>query len=572
MVDHAQSDNPMDLLDSLVHKLERIPVLCSAGFAAVANQMAGFSGGFGASASRATLIQERIESSGTMGLDSLTQDMVRVNEELGGVFKSLERLIGQKAPLAKRLENTIEWGLTLEQKAFLPRVVDQFKSTGSERMERNAQGSMIDNLLEQAGPLINEIVAATQETRDMLDQMARRLIADLDSSRHGAKLLDQHTGTALGRMAREVGKISSTCKHMEERSATVGGVVFEMVQAMQFDDITAQRIQHVVEALHKARTRIGNDTQADGTPEAIRWFVIALRISIGQLRETTADLIKAVADMQELMSRIAGLAEDQVGDISAARTSARHYHQDAVDLTYLLGSMLRLGVFEEGLSSDVLRNLSRAENGIFQARRALQMLMMTATRLDNLAGALKTEGNRRLTALTESIRELAGLIGLDGNEMGDEFDKTAAKLQRIGATFSENTTPRLMRASGLLRRIPLATQQLDTSNNDLIRLMNESIADTHATSANILLLNAEMDFAAQIRELSEDLILGMDKLLAQVAGDCTDYLEGDLSSMAGEFEDLAKLYTMKSERLIHSAELDGSGSAEEGGEDDIELF
>ncbi|MBF0427117.1 MAG: hypothetical protein HQL66_14995 [Magnetococcales bacterium] len=561
-------------LDRLMAMLERVPETSKNGFSNIADHMGHFSGSFAASASRAVLIRERVESSGEMGVAPLRKEMEQIGEEVDKLFAVMERVFTQKSALIKRLEKITDWGLQIEQRSFLPRVVDQIKSQGSERMERHTLGSMIDNLMEQTGPLINEIVSASQETRDLLEHLIRRLASDIEISKGALENQQKSSGEALTRMAKEVGKMLAICVGMEERSNQVGAVVFEMVQAMQFDDIASQRTHHALEGLRQAKEKLLVSTTAE-SPEAkvgaVRWFLIAVRITIRQLEDTRDELVGAIKGMQEHLARIGAIAEEQVSELAGARTATRRFHQHASDITYLLSGSQRLGIFDDGLSNEVLKTLSKADSGIFQARRAMDMLVMTAQRLESIAASMKTGGNNRLDSLVAGIRGLARSVIEENPQLSEDLNKAVERIQKLSLGYSENATPRLMRTNTLLRRIPLTTQQMDTSNNDLIRLFHEALVDARATSTQVMLLMAEMDFHRGIEETINGVLTGLQKVVRDVGGDQTDYLEGDLSSLASEFEDLARLYTMSSERKIHEAELDGQASTEDGG-DDIELF
>ncbi|MBF0153699.1 MAG: hypothetical protein HQL64_08170 [Magnetococcales bacterium] len=562
-------------MDRLMAMLEKVPETSKNGFSNIADHMGHFSGSFAASASRAVLIKERIESSGDMGLTPLRKDLEQIREEVEKLFTVLDKVIVQKSPLIKRLEKITDWGLQIEQKSFLPRVVDQIKSQGSERMERHTLGSMIDNLMEQTSPLINEIVSSSQETRDVLEHLMKRLGTDMEVSKGSLESLQKSAEETIQRMSKEIGKITAICSGMEKRSDQVGSVVFEMVQAMQFDDIASQRTHHALEGLRQAREKLllaADTDDPEAGQKAVQWFLVAVRITIRQLEDTCKDLVGAIKSMQEHLAEIGTIAEDQVTELANARTTTRRFHQHATDITYLMSGSQRLGIFDDSLSNEVLKTLSRADSGIFQARRAMDMLIMTSQRLESIAASMKTGGNNRLDSLVASIRSLGKTVIEENPILSEELNKAVERIQKISLSYSENTTPRLMRTNTLLRRIPLTTQQMDTSNNDLIRLFHEALVDARATSTQVTLLMAEMDFHREINDTISNVVAGLNKLMREVGSDHARYMEGDLHALAGEFEDLSKLYTMNSERKIHETELEGHATTDDGGGDDIELF
>ncbi|MBF0175758.1 MAG: hypothetical protein HQL63_02745 [Magnetococcales bacterium] len=575
MEDSAGGTSIATKMDRLMSILEKVPETSKGGFSNIADHMGHFSGSFAASASRAVLIKERIDSSGDMGLHPLRKDMEQIHDEVEKLFVVLDKLIVQKSPLVKRLEKITDWGLQIEQRAFLPRVVDQIKSQNSERMERHTLGSMIDNLMEQTSPLINEIVSSSQETRDVLEHLMKRLGTDMEISKSSLDGLQKSAEETIQSMFKEVAKVQGICTGMEKRSDQVGSVVFEMVQAMQFDDIASQRVHHALEGLRQAKEKLQLAATADDpatNEKAVQWSLIAIRITIRQLEDTCNDLVGAIKTMQEHLASIGTIAEEQVTQLAQARSITRRFHQHATDITYLMAGSQRLGIFDDTLSNEVLKTLSKADSGVFQARRAMDMLIMTSQRLESISASMKTGGNNRLDSLVASIRSLVKSIIEENPLLSEELNKAVDRIQKISLSYSENTTPRLMRTNTLLRRIPLTTQQMDTSNNDLIRLFHESLVDARATSTQVTLLMAEMDFHREINDIITNVLAGLRKLMRDVAGDQTKYLDGDLHDLSGEFADLSKLYTMNSERKIHESELDGQATTTDDGGDDIELF
>ncbi|MBF0416349.1 MAG: hypothetical protein HQL79_11345 [Magnetococcales bacterium] len=564
-------------LQQHIRVLEDVPNITKAGFMNIADHMGDFSASFASGASRAITIRERIGAKESeLGINDLRQSLKQIHREIASVFSSIEALLNDKEEFTKNMEVITDWGLRLEQDAHLPLMVDQVRGQGREELERQTLGAIIDSLMRQIRPLIGEVASSAQEAGDIMSHLTRRISADLATSTHSLDVLKNNTTATLKRMAAAIQKLDGDCSKVDSQSDGVNEIIFEMVQAMQYDDISSQRISHVVAALKRAEEKL---IALENDPEPLttqRWFVLVTKICTEQLRSINADLNNAVASMHNQLTRISDIAESQKHTVTSAQSLSMELRKDCAEIGYDLHMLLRLGVFDENLSTDVLKTLSRAENAIFMAKRSLDMLTMTSERLEHLVTGLDTSRNGRLENLARSVSDIAKMVKGEGKERAAELLKSLDKLQEISMFFSEKTTPKIMRTNSLLRRLPLLLQQIESSNNDIRTMMTENLAGSRTIVIQIMLLSAEMNFHNTIDRKFGKIIDQLAVIDAKVAGEkVLAGLEGNLLELAAEFQDLAAMYTMDSERRIHGEvlgeDVDMFGEPVSSG-DDIELF
>ncbi|MBF0283937.1 MAG: hypothetical protein HQL51_05710 [Magnetococcales bacterium] len=565
-------DAPPPSLEEVMSHLRTIPDQTRVGFLTLAEHMGAFSGNFATGSSRATSIRERIESNGALGLTPLNEDLKRAFRETKLAFTALDELVARKESFIEGMEAVARWGLTLEQDAYLPPLSDQFRGGVAEALEIQTLGSIIDNLMQQIRPLIQEMISASQGAAGMLGQLSRRLASDLGTSRNSLTRMQKSLSTALASMSGAVNTLNETCLAMEDRSRHVGGVVFEMVQSMQYDDITVQRVDHCLTVLEMARSKW---SAVENREQNRKWFLVALKLVIDQIEETGVDLVTAVQSLHARLSRISDLAVEQSKGIGRIRQESMNFRQDAADLVYHLSTLLRLPIFDDNLSSEVLRTLSQTENAVFQAKRALSALVMLSARLETLAGSLRNHHSERLEILADSILDITRRIQGEGRLKEKELTLLAALLNDLGLAYSEKATPRLMRANSMLRRAPLATQMLETNSADILTVMNASLSDAQSVIIQIMLLTAELTFHTKVNHAIEQAVREMSQILRTTGGAEVDALVGDPLGMAREFADLLALYTMESERRIHKMLLknaEGEEGEEEGEEEESDGF
>ncbi|MBF0131670.1 MAG: hypothetical protein HQL75_03675 [Magnetococcales bacterium] len=565
------------LLQKHIQMLGDIPNVTKAGFMNIADHMGDFSASFASGASRAITIRERIGvNNSELGLTDLRHNLRQIYREITGVFQSIKSLVKDKESFSSSMEQIADWGMRLEQDAHLPLMVDQVRGQGKEELERQTLAAIIDSLMRQMRPLVHEVSSCTQEASDIMNHLTRRIVADLDTSNHSLTVLKGHTASTLKRMSAGVQNLLKNCTLVESQSDSVNEIIFEMVQAMQYDDISSQRISHVITALQKAMEKLQSLGTAEDPQTNLRWFILVIRICGEQLRGINTDLVAAVNDMHHHLTRISDVAEGQKNAVSLAQSLSMELRKDCAEISYHLHILLRLGVFDEDLSSDVLKTLSKAENAVFQAKRALDMLSMTCERLEHLVMGLDTSRNGRLENLARSVSAIAMIVKQEGKERHAQLMQAVDKLQAITMFFSEKTTPKVMRTHSLLRRLPMLLQQIEATNNDIRAMMNENLSGSRTVGIQIMLLSAEMDFHNTIeRELNrimEQLAMTTEKV---ATGTLATELGGNLHEMAREFEDLASMYTMDSERRAHGDALGGDADLfgeSTGSDDEIELF
>lgn len=570
-------EESLALLQQHIRTLDDVPNITKAGFMNIADHMGDFSASFASGASRAITVRERVSVDGSeLGLTDLRLNLRQIYREITGVFHSIGVLVKDKEALTHGMEQVAEWGLRLEQDAHLPLMVDQVRGQGREELERQTLGAIIDSLMRQVRPLIHEVASCAQEASDIISHLTRRINADLDTSSHSLAVLRKNTTVTLKRMASAVQRLDGGCTSVESQSESVNEIIFEMVQAMQYDDISSQRISHVVVALKRAEEKLATLDTAENRQTSLRWFALVTKICSEQLREINADLINAVGSMHGQLTRISDIAENQKNCISNAQSLSMELRKDCAEIGYHLHMLLRLGVFDENLSSDVLKTLSKAENSIFQAKRSLDMLTMTCERLEHLVMGLDTSRNGRLENLARSVAEISKTIKVDGKERTAQLMSAIDKLQAITMFFSEKTTPKIMRTNSLLRRLPMILQQIESTNTDVRSMMNENLAGSRTIVIQIMLLSAEMNFHNSIDRKFSKIMEQLTTINNNVVGEkILAGLEGNLQEMSKEFEDLADMYTMDSERRVHGevlgedVDLFGEPS---GAGDEIELF
>ncbi|MBF0400318.1 MAG: hypothetical protein HQL80_01550 [Magnetococcales bacterium] len=571
MTTQDASPSPIARFQKQKGLLEKVATVSKAGFAQVTDQMGQFSVGFASSVTQAFSAQERLSpQDNLLGIKPLQEDYRRIDQETKAVLQAVGELVAQQSGIQDQLHQLTIWALDLEQDALLPTMAEQVRAQiGSGELERQTLGTIVDSLMTQIRTLIREILLATQDSSALLGETSRRLSADLESSKHHFSMLKSRSTTIMKQMVDRVQAMSNRCGSLEEQASPVNRILFEMMQGIQFDDITSQRLEHVIATLNQVAQRV---TEGKLKNSDKRWVAIATRIAEEQLEGLTNDLVEAVSSLRERLGALEAIAGERKQNMVAARDDAMLFRIEIADLSFLLGALLRLSIFDDHFSIELLRNFSKTENSLFQTKRALDMLMLTAVRMDKLLVTLESKNNRRVESLSATIHQLMLRIQEQGNAQGQQLLQVTTQLQAIGLHYSEKSTPHIMRVVTLLRRVPLRAQQIEAEHGDLSTLFNEIIEETQTIMVQIRLLVATLDFHDPVKKGTDHVISRLQELLPELVGESiSQTLTGDLSTLATEFADLASLYTMDRERKVHGSVL-GADEAGEEESDGFELF
>lgn len=575
----ATSTTPQDTTAAFLIKLqkqrgilEQIPDRSKAGFSLIADQMGHFSVGFAAGVTQAVSIRERLATeTSELGIKPLRDDYRHINQEINAVFQDVGKLIEEENTLKGQLQQITSWAMNLEQDIFLPSIVDQLKGQVGQELERKTLGSIIDSLVGQMRALVQEIMISTQDAANTINNLSRRVSTDLEASKHNFSTLKARSVALMEQMVSRVKAMDTCCAGMEDHAAQANGVIFEMAQDIQYDDISAQRFDHTVQNLKMVEQRLA---QGSWEERDKRWVTVATSIVAKHLEDISSDLSSSVQSLRSHLERLETIARERALSVTEARDTSLLLQQEIQDLFYHLNALLRLSVFENDFSSDLLRNFSKTENSIFQAKRAFDTLHLTTQRLDKLLPTLDFKSSHRLEILTKTIGQLVDRIQHEGARRGRHLVEITNQLQDINLSYSESTTPKIMRATTLLRRVPLRAQQVESDHNDVLKIITDTIGATQAIVVQAKLLSADMTFHRRIQKGTEHITAHIETLLEEMVGpEALDSLQANLLSVANEFEDLSNLYTMASERISHGEILGEEPTEEEiFGDDDIELF
>ncbi|UFS71327.1 methyl-accepting chemotaxis protein [Geomonas sp. RF6] len=502
-------------------------------------------------------------------LDEMAEYVSRTQEETGRNSAALKEILGLlekvSAPLAgfKKINKVLRMlGISTKiESARLGNSAAGFDTLANDvetlSVQVSEKAGIIVGRKDELAKIIEQTLLRVVQTGERQHDLVIGLLAKTRGSLEALSEIRERCGAAIT-------EVTASC---DELTRNLG----EIVMSMQTHDIVRQQIEHVEESLVELQG--GCASRQTGAEEV----AIVCELQAAQLRHAESALTQAVrlivANLQEIAqkqshllretAKISGVSdqagksffqemEKDLGTITAALTesleanrtlcSAMASVSDTVgDIAAFVGQIETVG--EEikliALNSQI-KSAYTGEDGA-----ALGVLAEAIQRLSVDAIDQTGEVSRTLQAITRSTEILFGAQGEDAGDL-------EGKVQGMVSTFGE-----------LLHTLRSVKETLDRSVHGMDASVAELTEDIDRTTAGITVH----------RKVSEVLEGALAELSA-VIEEARTVAPGTGGSI--DFEEIARRYTMNSERQVHQALFDGAGleTAEGDGEygDNVELF
>jgi hypothetical protein len=525
-------------------------------------------------------------------LTNLRKYMTRAHATSGDYRALMEMLAGNDAARARReLGETLDWAAGARRDGL-----DTASLTNSENGMRRLEAGAGD--LRRAARLFHVLAVGTRVEHERLGAAGadfeglaatvETLAADLASRSDGiaetcagtretinhalaaASQMENRRGRDLPLILRAASDSLSALTASQQQAAdfsrslagdfeAIAHDISETINAVQYQDITRQRLEHIAEALEHGVARLHS-----GEPSALRDAAAVAQLESVQLRAAASDFGTAVARIEDALDSMAGrigTMVEQAGQTLAGVGPDGHLFRD---LEKGLGAVT--AAVEEYARS--ARLLEAAERSVAPAIEPIS----------GFASHIQEIGIRmQRISLNASIK--AARIA----DAGAAMNAVAEAIQRAVANSNERTGQVLAaidEISAWSGRVPTGTDRADSGAGDLMRLATVLGNRQKGVSERAVSLGgAAMALSGDVRVAAS--LLSQARRFSGVLDRCADDLErsaAELAVDAGALDRLRNLedrYTMHAERALHSAVMGGVAEALAGDGDmdgNVEFF
>ena len=481
---------------------------------------------------------------------SRTLDHSRVMDAGAAVSgEALERLAGLSAHIGKAF-------------AGLRNTVSVFRAlctlTRIETARLGSAGAGFGDLAADVGPLSESIQASGEGVLDASFRLGR----DVQSAiLRGSGL----RAAQLAELPAMIGGVVESLRSFEERQARAAdsslrqaaqyealcGAVDDLVESIQFHDITRQRIEHAAQALRQLQAECGAGAALPPNARS----VLALQSSqlAGAAGVFAASFERMELDLESIAARALEMAE-----ASGALMGISHDDQDSF--------FLRM----EGRFTAVLKMLGACAAAQEEIERAAASLGETVAKMgESVSEIREIEIRIERIALNAMIR--ATHIGAAGNALNTiaedmqglarqssaVTEDTAVALDAMSAAVARVASGSPPDAGGVADRMKTAVLDLHSSSESSFSRVKRIVAVGARLATAVAEVRAGFSAGRMVAETVGRARRELDRLAAQ-AGQPS--LDAPVPAM--QLASLAKRYTMRAERDVHQSVAGGPPAAE----------
>lgn len=425
-------------------------------------------------------------------------------------------------------------------------------------------GSEFGNLADDVKALAGKIQARVETAVEAAGELGKSIAGTLASLAEAGDRNAQDLPTVIGDITNTLDSIGSGQQRAHEASqrlhcqyAEVSQSVRELVVSIQFQDITRQQVEHVIEALQQlcSQARAGG-SRNPGLPARAGAI---LQLQSAQLAHAGGAFARSVAQIQSNLGRIAGQVEQM-----SEQTQA------------LAGS------FENEQASYFVD----VEHGCSAILGGIRICSQARTRIESAAGAL-SETIGQVRAIVEDLQGIdiqmqrlslnAIIRAVHIGDAGSALGVVAGAMQRLAGDSSARSgeAVALIEAmhAGAARLTAGSRQDAATQQDLFLEQMRVAIETLHSASERSF---ARIQTVQELgSRLCQDLVTTRENFtpgelfreaverariaLAEAAADldATAANDGELRT---DLDDLGARYTMKAERDVHQAASEAGAS------------
>lgn len=403
----------------------------------------------------------------------------------------------------------------------------------SERIQSNGHG-----VLEAAAWLDQGVQSALERSADLRATELKQLHEIIDRALDNLKSFEEHQERAREASLQQSAQYKEVCQAIDD-----------LVQSVQFHDITRQQVEHVLEALANLRSR-HNGGRGSGAPNDTS---AVLTLQGSQLAGAAHVFASSVERIENALANIS-LRVREMADSIRALMGASGDDRNAffLEMETSFTSILNTGISCRNAEEEIGATTARLNETIGRMRTSVTEILGTEIQIQRIA-INATIRATQLEATGDALGVVASVmqrLAVDSNTSSEDVVKALDSMRRVAHNVAGAEHPA---AVDVLSRLRASIQNLHSSSEQSFRRV-EQIA---ALGSNL---------AEDISALRGGFSAG--RLFAGVAGRALKELEHLGADAVRQFgtvaaasdsalENLASQYTMQRERDIHQAVAEG---------------
>jgi len=427
-----------------------------------------------------------------------------------------------------------------------------------------------------------QIGGVAQQTRELIGTIIAHFGSDWEDRRAPLKNDRIQINESIAGIREKLSGISAACEQMAGCAQLTNSEIGTVVMNLQFHDNYRQRLEHVVHALADLQQRI---SAADAGPDSLKpWLIAVARLQLAQLENLRLESHEVSRQLNGSFEKIRVLLEEQVQTAELVVPLMNRQEAHVGDLEGELQLFCdKLEIYRE-TDAELLTSVNQLEElvsgitGISSLIKANELsLRLLALNSIIKATAIGRRG-RSLAVLSKEINAISQSVQL-------QIANRDGILESIHQGAENIISNLLVKLRDSIRSVGVALDDTSESLQTLLRQDDRAehcSATSRRLQRDFSDLMRQFAFSEVVDRTLNDVMENLKRFLEQVGeqgpGSAEDEELTDL-----ELKDLLERYTMQSERNIHRAAgniAEGTDAtaapqapaADEGLDDNIELF
>jgi methyl-accepting chemotaxis protein len=347
---------------------------------------------------------------------------------------------------------------------------------------------------------------------------------------------------------------------LQRRSAELAASFGELVAALQFQDITRQRLQHITQTLRElsahaedeAETVLGRLCRLQH--EQLQWAVDEFDAAVDRLDSN----LQRMADDVQLLASETGAAVVAAGEEQCARVApslqAVTECLQRVQTTHLAASQALFAVCQ------AVGDVTLLTEEVEQLGEEMQLLAQNAA----ISAAHGSQHGAGLTVIADNIQQLAETAGRHAQTLTSRCRQVSARAGELD-DLDQNYGGRDTELDTLLAEARSLIERLQSTGESLDRQVETLGTQARTVAGDLQLAIADFDVRHNFMAAVNPVLAGL-----------RSFSSADVAIAAGAdplLDELQRRYTMMSQRHIHQQVInrDDAGQESELG-DNVELF
>lgn len=343
--------------------------------------------------------------------------------------------------------------------------------------------------------------------------------------------------------------LNNAAIHSNEIQEQVGGIVM----GIQFHDIVRQKLEHVISAFKDCKTLLTHDQSGENLQRVQAKIYFILKVQAAQLSKIRSELNTVHTNLEQAFTMISDKTDRLMSDVVGSGMGKKEEKELAREFDSIekaLERLKKLHTHGQSMSnrmmeriretSLIISGLSQYTDQVNSINISLQYKALNAIIMTSKLG----EKGRTLEVLAREVR----LISMNSDELMEQIVKALKSVAEITGNLKELNREGSAEISDTLTvSLDSTMHQISTTLGRYEENRSQSVEIAGKLNKDIKITRKRVHFISQWAEDIGTIETELNEILEQVQ---PLILSMDKAVLT-EYEDIAKRYTMESEREVH---------------------